>query len=193
MTEVVYGNRKRVILLFLIKLLIIRKNYSGTEIPVPESRPESNVKSTNMIKNFFFCESGFLPWVNILTISKFYGSSIIQNLSCFSCPVPYKAYLSPANQLFKTSYNTVVCETKESWFSAWNFCIKTINNSGSFFPLLSWSPRNVYSHSVRQASERWFSIMRLRRVSGDKVTSDCLIVTKVQYLNQTSTVADELI
>ena len=61
MTEVVYGNRKRVILLFLIKLLIIWKNYSGTEIPVPESRPESNVKSTNMIKKFFFCESGFLP------------------------------------------------------------------------------------------------------------------------------------
>ena len=33
MTEVVYGSRKRVILLFLIKLLIILKNYSGAEIP----------------------------------------------------------------------------------------------------------------------------------------------------------------
>ena len=60
--------------------------------------------ATNMIKNFFFCESG------IPTISKFYGSSFVQNLSCFSCPVPYKAYLLAVNQLFKTSYNTVVCE-----------------------------------------------------------------------------------
>jgi len=74
------------------------------------------------------------------------------------------------NQLFKTSYNTsVVCETKESWFNAWNCCIKTINNSGSYFPLLIWSPilKCIDSHSVRQANERWFSIIRLRRVSGD--------------------------
>ena len=168
------------------------KNYSGTEIPNESwffQRADLNLmwNLQTWLRTSFFGESG-TP-----TISKFYGSSIIQNLSCFSCPVPYKAYLSSANKLFKTSYNTVVCETKESWFSAWNFCIKTINNSGSFCPLLSWSPRNVCSHSVRQASERWFSIMRLRRVSGDKVTSDCLIVTKVQYLNQTSTVADELI
>ena len=87
---------------------LFRTRNTQRELIFPESRPESNVKSTNMIKNFFFCESG-TP-----TISKFYGSYVVQNLSCFSCPVPYKAYLSPADKLFKTSYNTVVCETKES-------------------------------------------------------------------------------
>ena len=146
-----------------------------------------------MIKNFLFVTLVFWSQYSYdLKISR--KLHCIEFLFCFSCPVPYKVYLSPANQLFKTSYNTLVCETKESWFEAWNCCIKTINNSGSFFPLLSWSPINVLTLTViDKASERWFSIIRLRRVSGDKVTLDCLIVTKVQYLNQTSTEADEII
>ena len=82
----------------------------------PQSRPESNVKSTTMINNFFFGESDFLELIFLLS-QNFTGSFILQNLSCFSCPVPFKAYLSPANQLFKTSCNTVVCETKESYDS----------------------------------------------------------------------------
>ena len=80
------------------------------------------------------------------------------------------------------------------WFDAWNCCIKTINNSqwNHFTVVKLMSNKCFDSDSDRQTRERWFSIIRLRRVSGDKVTLDCLIVTKVQYLNQTSKMADEL-
>ena len=91
------------------------------------------MKCTNVIKNLFFCESGFLELLFLRSQNLAEARSIVQNFASSSD-----------------------------------------------------------SHSVRQASERWFSIIRLRRVSGDKVTLVCLIVTKVQYLNQALKMADAI-
>ena len=126
------------------ELLIILKNYSGTEI-LNESwffvRVDLNLMG-NLQTWFraFFGESDFLELIFLrsqnLTEVPLYRISLL-----FLLPSSVQSVLISGESIFKTCYNTVSGETKESWFDAWNCCIKTMNNSGSIFPLLSWSPK----------------------------------------------------